>query len=229
MSTTTPRLGMTKATLDESMALGDNQLTDAYQKIDLAIGASQTRAAISSPYKGQLAWDTAHAFAPTGAAWVYSGTAWRYVGGWHDNRGRNANGWDGITAQQTVSTGNKLIQITTDAFQDRRYLVRYAASYRVSNTLTDGEIELYIKWAYGTNVTTSDTEIDRVNNPIYGDTLGCGFTDVRTCILEPVSVPSVNTQITIGLFADTINQNFIINPLGSLTDLDIQDIGAKYP
>lgn len=229
MSTSTPRLALTRPVKTEAMSLGDDILSDAYTKIDLNIGANRTRAAIVSPYKGQFAWDTADAQRPDGGLHVNDGASWRYIGGWHDPRGRTSpDSWVGRGDQVQDNLALKLFQMTSVMSGDRRYMVRYSSTLRQRFVGSTTKANFIVKWAAGTNVEIDGNLIDSALVPIYGNTNGCCITVMRAIAFDPGDLGFVSGDLTIGLFTDqTLSADFIVNPSGGLTDMDVQDIGAN--
>lgn len=83
MSTSTARLQLTKPVGSDSMAVGMTQLSDAYTKIDTAIGkkSAATTGAVASPFNGYLLKETS-----TGQSKIYTGAVWENF--WDPNDGK---------------------------------------------------------------------------------------------------------------------------------------------
>lgn len=143
MPGTTARLALAKPLGSESMALGDNQLNDAWTKIDAAMGARivATTAAVAAPFTGDCAFETTplQGKCYTGAAWVDTGS--------------NSTPQGSVDARQGSAITNSKVEVKIYdtvfvATAGRQYLVHYQAFLKYPSLYESPQF-LKFRWKVG--------------------------------------------------------------------------------
>lgn len=155
MSTSTARLQLTKPTGSESMASGATQLSDAWGKIDAAIGVKKvaTAGSVASPFVGELIKETS-----TGKSLVYNTPNWDNFYDPNDGKGNSQYPPNtGPVADEIGPTEWLIFQWNVNVEAGRKYLVNYSlslASVQAGGGTTNykGYMRINYRWATGADV-----------------------------------------------------------------------------
>lgn len=166
--TTTTRLGLPLPTTSDSMALGDNNLSDAYDNIDLNCSCRlvSSLSDITVPFNGQHARSAldGNNYIRKNGSWIRSSSP--------SINGSTLKGSTNITSSVSFTTTETLITSVTFAASDgRRYLIHAFVDIASSDTAYN-EVIYRIRGASGGTVANSDTlyhqktfSFDEANGP----------------------------------------------------------------
>lgn len=124
MSTFTSRLNLEKPDPSESMALGDNVLSDNYQKIDAAMGSTVDSGEPPAPYEGMI-WSSRD----TDLTTKFFKSGWQTMGAQSLQRGFSAYDVDG-TVRQASNAVVDIIPVTFAAKLGRLYWIEWNVFYK---------------------------------------------------------------------------------------------------
>lgn len=149
MPGSTPRLLLPKPIGSESMALGDNQISDAWSKIDAGIGCTvvATVAAIGAPFLGDAAYEST-----TGNGKCYNGVGWTDTGS--ANTPLGSLDYEQSTTVFAAKVLTKIMDTSFVAAVGRRYLVHYAGFLKYPSGYDSDQL-LQFRWKNGGTTTTS--------------------------------------------------------------------------
>jgi hypothetical protein len=217
MSTSTPRLQLVKPLGSESMKLGAAQISDAYAKIDAAIGVKKfaTQGAATAVFNGDLINETS-----TGQSKLFNNPNWMNI--WDNNnaRGKPVKIDDGGNASMVFSGfGEQFISndfVTVQA--GRKYLMNVNFSLSAENN-SGSTFQSYVRFTFKWTPNLSPTFLPNVF-----------IHDVASYITASTSAksknfkamfeffPNVSAQVQLGLFGEIY--------LGGDEDLDFNLIGS---
>ena len=125
MSTFTSRLNLELPTPSESMAIGDNILSDNYQKIDAAMGSTVDSGQPSNPWEGQI-WSARDTDLTT--RFFYDGT-WNPMGSDAYQRGFSAYDVD-ATVRQASGTLINIMTVSWNSKLGRSYWIEWDTFFK---------------------------------------------------------------------------------------------------
>lgn len=153
MSTSTPRLQLTKPVGNESMILGAAQLADAYAKIDAAMGVKKfaTQGAATATFNGDLILETS-----TGQSKLFNSPNWPNIYDPNSGQGNtqicpNPNDSDSAIGGAETNDWTTILNVEAG----RKYLAQWSYTLQAvysSGALANNKGYVRLNWKYTTNL-----------------------------------------------------------------------------
>lgn len=226
MSTSTPRLQLTKPLGSESMKLGASQISDAYAKIDAAMGVKKfaTQGAATAVFNGDLIQETS-----TGQAKLFNNPNWMNL--WDPNNGRGkpqdiAPGDDAMVVSGFPEQSIDGCILTVEA--GRKYFVNVNLSLSAVNdggSLFIGYLRLIFKYTLNLNpLIIPNIVIHDVSSVISAQ--NSARSKSFKCMFE--FFPNVTQDVQFGIFGQIItgDQDAEVNLVGSNPRIYMTDWGV---
>lgn len=225
MSTSTPRLQLTKALGSESMILGAAQLSDDYAKIDAAMGVKKfaTTGAATNVFNGDLILETS-----TGKSQLFNSPNW--VGVFDPNNGKGNGQVTGTGPDQTVDflAESLLFQEIINVEAGRKYLAHFSISLTAvlggGSPSTDTGYGL-LNFYYGTNLAVPPSILIH-DCASYIDATTSAKSKSLKAMFE--FFPNITGQVKFGMKAETISgsESMRLNISGSTGNVYLTDWGV---
>lgn len=226
MSTATPRLQLTKPLGSESMVLGASQLSDAYSKIDAAIGVKKfaTQGAATATFNGDLILETS-----TGQSKLFNSPNWMNIFDPNNARGRSKN--------ITTASNNLIVSgfpeqsigspTLVNVESGRKYLVNFNLSVSAQDdggTPQQGYIRFFFRYATNLSLATPDIFIHDAATYV-NSTIGPKSKSFKGMF---EFFPNISANVNMGLGAQIITgaQDVLVNLTNSIPSLYLTDWGV---
>lgn len=227
MSTATPRLQLTKPLGSESMILGAAQLSDAYSKIDAAIGVKKfaTQGAATATFPGDLIVETS-----TGQSKLLNSPNWMNIFDSNNARGIPQAFDQTVLENNSVISGLPEFLLITEIFAVeglRKYLVNFNFSLTAQNdggTPQQGYVRLVFRYT---------TDLSLLSPDIFVHDVASFITSVNASRSKSFKgmfefFPNVFGNVRLGIFGVMVSgaQDLVLNLPGSLPSMYLMDWGT---
>lgn len=228
MSTSTPRLQLTKPIGSESMVLGAAQLSDAYDKIDAAMGVKKfaTQGAATGVFTGDLIQETS-----TNQGKLWNGASWVNIFDPNNGKGDEQDidpGGNGLPV--LAGFAEQIIQVSTLSVEAaRKYLVNVNFNLTAENSGIGSTFIGYARLVFKYTTNLNPAVLPSI---VIHDVASCisVINSSRSknfkCMFE--FFPNVTQDIQFGIFAQIVtgDQDLTLNLNGSTPNIYMTDWGV---